>query len=100
MELSQSYPPHILWFHRKNAIVGVLELKAHSPCPDKGLLPPGMLVPKCILSVIGFGHVSANCYVIIRRVLQHHVGTTPFTLVVVSWVSGFVLVFSSTQSVS
>lgn len=53
--------------------------------------------PQCILSVIGFGHVSANCCVIIRRrlLLLHHVGTRALTLVVVSWVNRAVLAFTS-----
>lgn len=61
---------------------------------------PWRLVPKCILSVMGFGHVSGNCYVIIRWVLLYRVGTRRWTLVVVRWVNGFALAFSSAPSVT
>lgn len=49
------------------------------------------------LICIRFGHVSVY-YVIIRSVSQHQLGTRPLTLVVINWISGFVLAFSSTLS--
>lgn len=97
--LRQSCPPHSLWFHRKNALYWHFKAQSMaSPCRDKG--SPVPLVSTFIHSVIGFGHVSASCCVIIRRVLLHHLGTRLLTLLVISWVSGFVLAFSSTKCIN
>lgn len=79
MEMSQSCPPHILWFHRKNVVIGTSQLRAWYPplCQDKGVTEAGTTsVLVFILSLIQLGHVSANCYVVIRGVLLHYVAAT------------------------